>query len=202
MHITVNAMENERNKETLRTAIARLPLYTPPGSVWDQVHARINGAAEASLLDTAPQFRAPASAWDKIDEALDYQASEKNRDQLRRALALLPVYPAPGRVWRGLRDALEEGTARVRSLPQWRHAFGKIAAVAAVLLLFGASWWANVRYDNRLVIKSEQKNMQSIQLDEVEIIVLHPESSPDSIDLEAGTEITPGLGPEASPEIQ
>ena len=67
----MNDMKNERNRDTLKAALAQLPHYQAPDALWQQVHARLTGTpARDELRDASPLFRAPDAAWDKITDEL------------------------------------------------------------------------------------------------------------------------------------
>lgn len=169
-------------------ALARLPQYRPPGGVWEQLHAQL-GETKSERTDL---LRAPDTAWDKITDELSYNETEKNRDRLKRAIALMPVYQAPEQLWLGIKNTLDRSAAKVRSLQPATSLYQRVAAVAAVLILFGGAWWMNGKYQDAPRTDSELGITQEIQLDEVEILyseeAIHAEFGPESITLEAETE--------------
>jgi hypothetical protein len=166
--------------------------------------ALLHESREADTLQNqASPFRAPESAWDKITDELGYSETEQNRDRLKWAISLLPVYQAPQQLWSALRNTLDGNTVKVRRIQPIAPLFQRVAAVAAVLLLFGGAWWTTANYEGYPQTDSEKDIHQEIQLDEVEILyseeAIHAEFGPETIILEAGTEhLDPGL--DLSPE--
>ncbi len=68
--INYNTM-NELNKNTLHTALAGLPQYEPPFSVWESLNAALD--ADAAVVQSArqlAQYEPPAMIWENIAQQL------------------------------------------------------------------------------------------------------------------------------------
>ena len=64
----------ERNIETLKSAIASLPTYEAPELIWDNIEEALETEEREAPLKEAiqqlPVYEAPAAAWDNIESAL------------------------------------------------------------------------------------------------------------------------------------
>lgn len=160
-------MMEERNRTSLEEALKRLPTYQPGKELWMQLSAVLPIDEQAK---NTPPLSAPPAAWDKIEEELVYNESEKNRLSLKEAIALLPLYQTPEYLWNGLRKALDQGAGKVRVLPMNRKSLSRVAAIAAVWALFGMAMWVSSAHYHRPQTEAEKRLTGEISIDPVEII--------------------------------
>lgn len=76
----------EKNKDTLRKAVAGLPVYQPPREVWEGInHGLEQHGYQQNALRNLPQHAAPSFVWENIEQALDVPP-QSSRPFLFRAL--------------------------------------------------------------------------------------------------------------------
>ena len=79
----------EQNRKTLNEALARLPQYSPPDSLWGQIEFELgheeNERALQDALDRLPSYSPPGSVWEAIETGLA-QPQQAHRFRLRRLL--------------------------------------------------------------------------------------------------------------------
>ncbi len=183
-------MMEERNRTSLEEALKRLPTYQPGKELWMQLSAVL---PIDEHIEKVPPLTAPSAVWDKIDEELMYNESEKNRLSLKEAIALLPLYQAPEYLWNSLRKTLDQRAGKVRVLPMNRKSWSRVAAIAAVWVLFGMAMWVSNAHFHRPQTEAEKGLTGEISIDPVEMIyseeTLSPELGVESVDMLETTEL-------------
>lgn len=117
----------EINKHTLIEALASLPEYEPPDSVWSVVEGELvlqSGVAEMS------EHEPPNLVWDNIQNEL----------VLQKTIAELPEYTPPVSVWDNISETLEstksQPTGRVVPMRKWMR-YAAAVAVIGILTIIG-----------------------------------------------------------------
>lgn len=76
----------EKNKNILSQLLQQLPVYHPPGKVWDQVERAIS-TPSGNGLDRLPQYQPPEDLWNRIESHLDTgNATKAGETTLKRLL--------------------------------------------------------------------------------------------------------------------
>ncbi len=69
----------EKNRDTLRRALDRLPEYEPPAGLWHRLDGGLDHPTPAPGLDRLPGYAPPPQVWNQLSRSLD----QSNRRQLR-----------------------------------------------------------------------------------------------------------------------
>jgi len=117
----------ELNKHTLIEALASLPEYEPPSSIWKAIDQELVLQKSVAELE---QHEPPNSVWDNIQNDL----------VLQKSIAELPEYAPPASVWDNIESELPaaqpQRTGRVVPLRRWVR-YAAAAAVLIALTIFG-----------------------------------------------------------------
>ncbi|TXB61808.1 hypothetical protein [Phaeodactylibacter luteus] len=131
-------MKQEINKPTLDRAVAQLPGYSPPDSLWGNVEQTLARQKEEQPLRQAlaalPKYEPGAENWDAIAERL---GQSPQGIAFRTALSGLPVYTPPESAWEDIEQRLGPTGKRRRLWPKILQA---AAATAALLAALWAVW--------------------------------------------------------------
>jgi len=128
---------NEFNKQTLHKAIASLPEYSPPSTLWDEIGLELeNDLSKEKLLSELkglPSYNPPHKIWSNIARKLAWSENP--------------------------------GSRKVFRLASWKRV-GSIAAAVAVLLIAGW-WFQQNKEDsaNRLSYSVETVNDELLKRD-------------------------------------
>lgn len=79
----------ERNRNTLRDALGKLPQHTPPADVWSGLQRELR----PNLSEQLPSYQPPAEVWNSISDSLASPPvqSEVVKEQRSATLRKLPV---------------------------------------------------------------------------------------------------------------
>ena len=106
----------EKNLDTLRRAIAELPVYDPRPTLWNQIEEELGQSVGQTPMQSAiadlPQYSPPDAIWDQIDAEL--AQDEQQRGKIRRirrlrayaaAAAIALLVTAGTFIWRNAADS-------------------------------------------------------------------------------------------------
>jgi hypothetical protein len=117
----------EINKHTLIEALASLPEYEPPCSIWKAIDDQLVLHRGVAALE---EYEPPSLVWDNIQNEL----------VLQKSISELPEYAPPTLVWNNIAEQLgmvkPQQQGRVVSMKKWIRYAGA-AAVIGILTIFG-----------------------------------------------------------------
>ena len=87
----------EKNKDKLSQLLGQLPVYQPPGEVWEQIEQSFPEKS-AKGLERLPQYEPPERVWTKIESGLN-QKTPKPRPYLLWITAAAAVTALVWLVW-------------------------------------------------------------------------------------------------------
>lgn len=133
-------MMEERHEKNLKDALRQLPQYRAPESIWDRIEQHMEQEAYLhQAIAALPAYTAPNGIWERLEKQLEQEG------HLHQAIATLPVYTAPDRIWNNIESELNKG-AKIRRLSSWSWSAAAGVAIVVTAAL-GLYQWGQTRGD-------------------------------------------------------
>ena len=142
----------ERNRNTLRDALGKLPEHTPPADVWPGLQRELT----PKLVEQLPSYQPPAAVWNSIsdDLARSQVQSEGVEEQRSATIRKLPVKWLSIAATLLLVVTVGYGIASQRSGPSITYAYSQEPAPAAV----DQDWGEEESSFNNVLAQLETRN--------------------------------------------
>lgn len=131
-------MMEERHEKDLKNALRQLPQYRAPESIWDRIEQQMDQEAYLhQAIAELPVYVAPNGVWNRLEQHLEQEGF------LHQAIAALPVYTAPDQLWNSIESELNKGT-KIRRLSSWGWSVAAGIAIVVTAAL-GLYQWEQTR---------------------------------------------------------